>query len=303
MDITDRIGISTHFIPAVNDEDIFTAISLVRSAGFTTFELVPSKDQAQIGWPETYYNIGVEPKELTPDERQRLKEAVSNFNIFTLHAPHLALNISSTNRHIRKTSWEVYEEVFNLAIDIGVNIVTFHPGSATSGIIRSPALTIERCIAFGKEINKRAKEFGISVGFEVCSSFSEMCQMVDGIGEGFGLNLDIGHALMAESSDDWLDKYCLHFKGRIVEVHMNGVNHYWGKFMEHQPVHLNNAIDYQATFERLKADDYKGPIICEIQGNDIEQVIKHCQEAKEMIVGIWNGTRKLNKRWNVVETG
>ena len=128
-----------------------------------------------------------------------------------------------------------------------------------------------------------------------------MSQIVDGVGEGFGLNLDIGHALMAEYSDEWLEKYCSHFRGRIVEVHMNGVNHYWGHFMEHQPPHMNNAIDYQATFERLKQDGFQRPIICEIQGNDLDQVMQHCREAKEMIVGIWNGTRRLQKRWNVPE--
>ena len=82
---------------------------------------------------------------------------------------------------------------------------------------------------------------------------------------------------------------------------MNGVNHYWGHFMEHQPPHMNNAIDYQATFERLKQDGFQRPIICEIQGNDLDQVMQHCREAKEMIVGIWNGTRRLQKRWNVPE--
>ena len=69
--------------------------------------------------------------------------------------------------------------------------------------------------------------------------------------------------------------------------------------MEQQPPHMNNVIDYQKVFEDLREINYQGPIICEIQGNDIQQMITHCQEAKEMIIGIWNNTRKLKKRWNV----
>ncbi len=71
--------------------------------------------------------------------------------------------------------------------------------------------------------------------------------------------------------------------------------------MEHQPPHLNNTIDFQTTYERLKEIGYQGPIVCEIQGNDIHQVIEHCQESKEMIVGIWNGTRRLSQRWNIAD--
>jgi len=71
--------------------------------------------------------------------------------------------------------------------------------------------------------------------------------------------------------------------------------------MEHQPVHMNNVIDYQTVFERLREINYQGPIIIEIQGNDLKQMLIHCQEAKEMIIGIWNNSRKLRTRWNIAE--
>lgn len=53
--------------------------------------------------------------------------------------------------------------------------------------------------------------------------------------------------------------------------------------------------------KRARAVGYGGPIVCEIQGQDIEQVIRHCLESKEMIVGIWRGDRMLSERWNVPE--
>ncbi len=113
------------------------------------------------------------------------------------------------------------------------------------------------------------------------------------------VNLDIGHAYMSAHTDEGFLAYMDQLGDRIAEIHHNGVNHYWGTYMEHQPPHMNNTIDYQTTYTRLRQIDYTGPIVCEIQGHDIAQVIHHCQESKEMIVGIWEGTRDLDLRWNV----
>jgi len=301
MDIAKRIGVSTHFMPSTWGEDIFNAIQKAHDAGFCTFEIVPSKDQGQIGWPFTHANIGIEPGELSAEDVEQLKEALSVFQTVTIHSPHVGLNIASTNRHVREASRRVYDNCLELAIALGAKTLTYHPGGNERAHQRPPREFIEYNVQYARSILPRAREHGIRLGYEVCARFDTMSQIIDGVGDGFGLNLDIGHALMGEYSDEWLERYCSHFRGRIVEVHMNGVNHYWGHFMEHQPPHMNNAIDYQATFERLKQDGFQGPIICEIQGNDLDQVMLHCREAKEMIVGIWNGTRRLQKRWNVPE--
>jgi hypothetical protein len=56
-------------------------------------------------------------------------------------------------------------------------------------------------------------------------------------------------------------------------------------------------IDFQRTYERLRDDGYQGPVVCEIHGMDIAQVIRHCRESKEMICGIWDGRLKMANRW------
>ncbi len=48
------IGIFTHFIPMTYGETLEEVIRKVAKAGIKAFELVPTKYQAQIGWP---YNI------------------------------------------------------------------------------------------------------------------------------------------------------------------------------------------------------------------------------------------------------
>lgn len=285
-------------MPSVRDETVYDAIDASLKFGFNTFELVPSEDQAQIGWPDNNPNIGVTPEDLDEEERSQLREALSQFEKSTLHGPHLGFNIASANRKVRRITEKAYDEILELAVDLNVETVTFHPGGSTWGYIRDPQEWAEYEIEYGKKAESFADHHGLEVGYEVCTDFEHMKLIVDEIGGNFGINIDLGHAVMADKRDEVLLEYIDHFQGRIKEIHMNGVNHYWGGFMEHQPVHMNNVIDYQTVFEELRKIDYEGPIITEIQGNDLKQMLTHCREAKNMIEGIWKGTRKLRARWN-----
>ncbi len=298
MDITDRIGPSTHFMPKIKGESIYDAINAADEAGFRAFELVPTEDQAQIGWPTNYPNIGITPKNLDAKERRRLRHALSVFKTQTIHSPHLDFNIASANRELRKISIQAYDEILELAIDLQIPTVTFHPGHATWGYVRDPKEWAKYEIEYGEKALVFAEKHNLEVGYEVCNNFEHMKLIVDEVGGNFGLNLDLGHAMMADKRDEVLIEYIEHFQERVKEIHMNGVNHYWGGFMEHQPVHMNNVIDYQTVFEKLREVNYQGPVILEIQGNDLEQMLIHCQQTKEMVIGIWNKTRKLRTRWN-----
>ena len=132
MDISDRIGVSTHFMPQTENESIYDAINAVHEAGFMAFELVPTEDQAQIGWPINHPNIGVSPERLDKRERRHLREALSIFKIRTIHSPHLDFNLASVNRKVREITIQVYDEILQLALDLEVPTVTFHPGQAMS---------------------------------------------------------------------------------------------------------------------------------------------------------------------------
>lgn len=299
LPIRDRIGISTHFMPATHREDIFDAIRMVHEAGFKGFEIVPTLDQAQLGYPENYLNVGIDLFEATANEIARLKEALSGFDWVTVHSPHLDWNLCSANRHLRRLTWEYYDRCLEFAAELGAVAMTYHGGRATWGFVRKQEHVWEYNVEYARHLMPWAKELGIPVGFEA-GSLEYLKYVCDRIA-GWGINFDIGHAYMSAGTDEGFFAYIDEFQGRIAEVHHNGVNHYWGGYMEHQPPHLNNTIDFQRTYERLREIGYQGPIVCEIQGQDIAQVIRHCQESKDMIVGIWNGTRRLSQRWNVAQ--
>ena len=297
--IEHRIGISTHFMPATHGEDLFDAIRVVHEAGFHGFEVVPTLDQAQLGYPENFPNVGIDLFEASADDVARLKDALAVFDWVTVHSPHLDWNLASANRHLRRLTAAYYDKCFDLAVALGAAAMTYHGGGPTWGFVRHQEQVWQFNVDYAAALMPRAREHGIPVGFEAgtLDYLKHVCDRVD----GWGINLDLGHAYMAAGSDDGFFAYIDEFQGRIAEVHHNGVNHYWGKYMEHQPPHLNNTIDFQRVYQRLGEIGYEGPIVCEIQGHDIAQVIRHCEESRQMVVGIWDGTRRLSQRWNVAE--
>ncbi|NLD43207.1 MAG: sugar phosphate isomerase/epimerase [Chloroflexi bacterium] len=298
--VADRIGVSSHFLPSTHGEDVFEAMRMVREAGFKGFELVPTLDQAQLGYPANYPNVGFDLFEMTPPELHRLRKALAEFEWVTIHAPHLDWNLASANRHLRKLTWRYFDRCLDLGASVEAAAVTFHLGNPTWGFIRPEEDVTRHNIAYAEHIIERARAMGVPVGYEA-GALKQLVAVCDAV-EGFGMHLDIGHAYMAGHTDENYYAYFDQLGDRIVEIHHNGVNHYWGRYMEHQPPHLNNTIDFQGTYTRLREMSYSGPIVCEIQGHDIAQVIRHCLESKEMIVGIWEGTRLLAERWNVPAT-
>ena len=295
LPIDERIGVSAHFLPATHGETIYDAIRLASEAGFAGFEIIPSLDQAQLGYPENHPNVGIDLVEATPAERKRLKQALKVFKWVTIHGPNLDWNLASANRHMRRMTEEYYDRCIDFAGELGAAAVTFHRGHATDGYIRDAQKLWQYDLAYARRAIKLARRVKVPIGYEsgVIPPHQYVCERVG----GWGINLDLGHAYMTVFSDENFFKFFDAFKGRIVEIHHNGVNQFWGKYMEHQPTHLNNMIDYQGTYERLREDGYAGPIICEIQGQDIPSMLRHSRESKEMICGIWNGTLKLKDRW------
>lgn len=292
--MTPPIGISTHFMPSTHGETLEDAIDMVREAGFNAFELVPTDGQAQFGFPYNHPNVGLWPREYSREQRKALKERFSGFECVTIHSPHLDLNIASSNRGIREESERQYRECMELAVDLGVEVVTFHPGRTTYGYIRSEEEILKYEIETGQRLLEFASEHGLTIGYE-CGQFKHLCRLLDAL-DGMGLNYDIGHGRMGGTDEkDWVE----YFAGRIVEVHFNSACQYFGGILDHQPISRNNALDYQYLIPAIRDTGFTGPIICELQGNDIQQTIENCLEAKQLITGLWEGTLTLTERWRI----
>jgi len=290
----DRFGASTHFLPAKYGETLYQAIDAVYEAGIRGFELVPADYQGNIGAPYTIKNVGLWPRSFGKKERELLRKKLEIFSFCTIHSPHLGINIASINHGWRAESRRQYIECIELAIDLGIKIVTFHTGRADWGFVISPDEFVTKNVEFGVIAAEYAEKYDLIMGYEVTTSFDNLIRIIDQVGsERFGLNLDIGHAAMGGVMPEvWID----YFQDRIVEVHMNSVLQMWSTdYVEHQPIYRNNLINYREVFRRLKALDYQGPIVLELLGNDIPQAIQTCLEAREEVIRIWNGVRSKPK--------
>lgn len=169
------------------------------------------------------------------------------------------------------------------------------------GIHRDPEEIIRYNAEFAEKASNFAKDHGMKVGYET-GSRQDLRRIFERFSsEEFGLNLDIGHTAMqgfdpSAMMEEWKD--------RLIEVHFNGVCHYWGGFMEHVPIYMNNALDYQEIIQKMKEIRFEGPIICELQGNDIQQACEAALEARELITKLSEGPlpKEKAKPWNLMKT-
>ena len=274
------VGISTHFLPAAHGESLYDSIEMVAEAGFGGFELVPADFQGVIGSPTTIRNVGLWPRTFPKRDRKRLRRALSPFNVVTIHAPHLGVNIASINPGWREESRRLYFECMELAVDLGVTTVTFHHGGQTAGFIAPQEEITRHCVDFARQATKFAKQHDLTLGYEVGNFRIIEAAIRACRSKRFGVNVDMGHATMGGlAPEEWVKR----LPRKTVEVHINSVTKDWSGFIEHQPLDRNNTIDYEAVFGTLIDDGFTGPYMFELRGLDIPDTIDICLRARDTL--------------------
>ena len=286
VSVIERIGVSTHFLPAADGESIWDAIDQVYAMGLRGFELIPDDYRGQLAEPYVPA-VGIWPADLRPEQRQRLREALSVFDVVTIHSPQLDLNLASMNPGIREESRRQICECLDLARDLGVRVVTFHRGHPSVEGVHDPQETERHNIEFGRRAAELTEDCDMLIGFEVGGPGGLDAQMREIAAidcEHFGVNLDLGHAaVQGPAPEVWARE----FAGKIVEVQICGVRRSWSGCTARQPIERNNVIDYEAVLAELKSQGFDGPVICEIEGFNIEGTVSHVLAARALLSDIW----------------
>ncbi|MCM8764349.1 MAG: sugar phosphate isomerase/epimerase, partial [Candidatus Omnitrophica bacterium] len=170
--IEKQIGISTHFLPATKGETIFDAIKIVSRAGFKGFEIVPTMDQGQLGYPETIRNVGIDLFEAKQKELEELRKALKVFDWVTVHAPHIDWNLASGNRHLRKLTWKYYDRCMEFAELINARAVSYHMGYMKGFILRREKI-LNISAKYAEHLLKEVRTRNIPAGFET-GAFSDV---------------------------------------------------------------------------------------------------------------------------------
>jgi sugar phosphate isomerase/epimerase len=281
----ERLCISTGVLAATRGETLLEAIQMVKAAGFQGLELVTAAFGSPVGFPEIVPNLPLWPREFTKPKRAELKKHLASFKTLSVHAQGVGLNIAYLNPGLREESQKQYIEAIELAVDLGISVITFHCGFRT-GNQRLPQETYAKYdIEFARRAVPLAEEHDLLLGYE-SGPFERLKRVIAEVNHPrFGINLDIGHAAMAGvNPEEWIR----HFGEKIVEVHLNSATRHSGGFIEHQPVERNNVIDYEAVFAGLKRINYQGPLVLELLGVDIALTLDVARRGAQIFTEIWD---------------
>lgn len=280
LPIDRRIGISTL---CLGKTPLFEAVRLVYDSGFHAFELVPHL----YGGPES----------LGPDLRVRLKQALGCFDVVTVHSSTVRLNtgepvdVASEDASFRARSVAQYQDLVDLALDIGAKLATLHAGYGTSD--EGTAQQREAHLACAEGLCAMAGDSSLLMGYEYFDA--PLAELIDLPTSGFGVLFDIGHAAMRSQGDLTAGVLALQreLSPFVVQYHVHGV-HVGddGRRQDHRSFKDNNGIDYGQVVLAIKRDAFQGPLILEIEAwsdRDVQLTLEHSVSAREELVALWEG--------------
>ncbi len=212
-----------------------------------------------------------------PDIQEDIRKAKDSYdNKFAVHAPFSDLNIASLNPQIRENSVAQIIESIRICNDLGIELVTIHPG------YKSPlgAYFLDKIKETNKksliEISRAGEEYGIVLALEnipkmwisLCSDAQEMKELIDGT--NLKVCFDVGHAHISGTVDGFLD-----LKENFVNLHLHDNN---GDKDKHLVLGEGN-INIKEILKELKG--YNGDFV--IESTSLEDGIRSKTVLKDIL--------------------
>lgn len=293
--LADRIGPSTiEMYDPKQELSLDRALGLTLDAGFKCVELHMDTWQGYVGNPGILVHPGVSCGEMSTAQIDDLVKKLEPFEHVTVHGAPLDINIAADNPGIREESVRQYLDAIEFTRKIGSKVCTFHAGKSRNALFL-PEVTMRRNVDFGKRAVELLERYDIKSAFENTPSFMDphwYKNIIDQIGsDKFGMMLDFGHAVMGHGKGtETLLEYIELLGDRIVQVHVHQVLHWiaQGLPVDHQPLDKGWGYDVPTIFKAVgKLENQDFPIVLEIMGPGMEQMLENCQYAKEQILKYW----------------
>jgi len=196
------IGVSSTNFSAQNIEDTLSEVS-------KEFEL---------------WEIFAEGEHYLPYVIKRFASVAPSYNMkYSIHAPISDINIASLSERMREASTLEMMATMEQAIEIGVNVVTIHPGVYSMTVPGQEPKSIEKAKRSLRTLDRVTAEFGIKMAVENMPSFKfflgqraeELKELVDGT--DIRICFDIGHANTTGEADNIIDM----LGDRIANIHIH----------------------------------------------------------------------------------
>lgn len=197
--------------------------------------------------------------------RDDITYALDSFEIqFAVHAPFSDLNLASLNPRIRQSTIEQISEAVKISSDIGIELITIHPGHKSPLGAYFEDKFIETNKRSLKELDGLQEEYGVILALEnmprmwisLCHDARQMEELIQGT--DIKLCFDFGHANISGTIHE-----IMNLKEDFVNIHVHDNN---GDRDYHLVLGKGN-IDIQGILSELGR--YKGDFI--IESTTLEQ--------------------------------
>jgi sugar phosphate isomerase/epimerase len=189
-------------------DDLVGAFSLAKQDGFEAMGIVVSE------------NIDYYSENLSLFKSSCLK--------FCIHAPFIDINLASTNEGIRKESVRQIKDAIQFAKNLGVRILTFHPGKYRNSLMVQEAymlldLSISELLPFAEQNNVLLCLENMEPGKnELCVSVIQVQKVLERHPK-LGFTLDLAHVAMVVESEEELMQYYGSLQDRVSHFHISGI--------------------------------------------------------------------------------
>ena len=223
------------------------------------------------------WEIFSEGEHYLPHIIKRITALAPSYNLkYTIHAPISDVNIAALTERMREAATLELMSTMEQAIEIGVKLVTIHPGLYSMVIPGLEQRSVERAKKSLRTLDRVTSEFGIKMAVENLPNFKymlgrtakELKDLVDGT--DMRICFDIGHANTNNEIDSIIDM----LGDRVANVHIHDNK---GDKDEHMTIG-DGSIDF-GKLKRLTK--YKGDHIIESKG--LASAVESKKRIKKLI--------------------
>lgn len=195
---------------------------------------------------------------------------------YSVHAPIADVNIGAVSENLREAATIEMSRTFLHANRMNINLITVHPGLRSMSVSGVDDISIAQAKKSLKEIDRYAREYGITAAIENMPSFpfmlgqhpEELLELIDGT--DLSICFDIGHANTVGVIDSCIDL----FGDRIANVH---IHDNMGDRDAHLTIGEGN-IDFEHVLRRMGG--YNGNFI--IESRDIPSAVESQKRLKKL---------------------
>ena len=281
---------------AISGYGLFEAIDLLRKLGFRTIEV-----QNLVGEPQPTAGKfpGFRLAHADPEFRNRIKEALNDFELVTTHLPYQALEYFAPAGEQARIGIETMERSLEATAFLGAKIGVVHPKPGPGmSLAETWPFMIRRFRQWGDFAEAGGFRLALETGYPTSvDDFVRLVQEVDH--DWVGAALDVGHqgrfeelvkkvkpknrgtAEGIKAYNDLNLELVDRLGAKLIHLHVHDIEP--STWREHKPL-IYGFIDYASLIQRLRETLYGGVLVFEIGG-----------PAAEMPTYLKNAKRNLER--------